>query len=120
MAYLWGYYVCLMYEIDRASGKKSEKPGFYTLEASKNDLFSLTKDYIMFRGHVEEHLSYLQECKDIRGLEQMGKFDRFTAHGACLLGSQQNYYNVIRDHGRQPESGSIEQTVAFFTNFMSG
>jgi hypothetical protein len=117
---VWEYFVdngfggYLLYEIDRTTGKKAEKPGFMTFEQSKNDIFSLTKDYIKFRVHKEEHASYLQECKDIRGLEQMGKFDRFVAHGACLLGSRQNYHNIIRELGTQSESGTIDTILNFF------
>jgi len=119
---VWEYFVnhgyggYLLYQVDRTTGKKAEKPGFMTFEKAKNDLFALTKDYIQYRGHKEEHASYLVECKNIRGLEQMGKYDRFTAHGACLLGSQQNYYNVLREQGTSVKSSDIDGIIDFFSS----
>ena len=89
-----------MYEVDRSTGKKKEKPGFTSLTLSKASLFSEIKDYIEFRGHKECHSSFLRECKDIKGQEEMTKYDRFTAHGAALLGSQQNYHNRILEGER--------------------
>jgi len=119
---VWQYFVdkgyggYLMYEIDRATGKTAEKPGFATYERVKNDLFSSTKDYIRFRGHREEHASYLQECKNIKGMEQMNKFDRFVAHAGCLLGSRQNFYNLQREMKAAPDAGQLSAIVNFFNN----
>ena len=94
-----------MYEIDRVTGKKKEKPGFTSLTLSKASLFSEIKDYIEYRGHKECHSSFLRECKDIKGQEEMTKYDRFTAHGAALLGSQQNYHNRLYEGERSQGSG---------------
>ena len=90
-----GYGGYLMYEVDRQTGKKRDKPGFTSLTLSKASLFSETKDYIEYRGAKERHSTYLKECKDIKGQEEMTKYDRFTAHGAALLGSRQNYHNKL-------------------------
>jgi hypothetical protein len=90
-----GYGGYLMYKVDRLTGKKDERPGFTTLSQSKPSIFSEVKDYIEYRGHKECHASFLKECKDIKGQEEMTKYDRFTAHGAALLGSQQNYHNRL-------------------------
>jgi len=81
-----GYAGYLLYDIDATTGKRKSKPGFFSLEASKNELFSQTKEYIRYRGHKEKFSSYLQECRDIRGVEDMKNYDRLTAHGGCLLG----------------------------------
>jgi len=89
-----------MYELDRVTGKKKERPGFTSLSQSKVSLFSEVKDYIEYRGHKECHSSFLKECKDIKGQEEMTKYDRFTAHGAALLGSQQNYHNRMMETDR--------------------
>jgi len=86
-----GYGGYLKYDINPLSGKREDKPGFYSLTNSKNDLFSETKDYINYRGHKELFASYLREVKDMTGPEDMTKLDRFTAHGAALLGSRSSY-----------------------------
>jgi hypothetical protein len=100
-----GYGGYLMYEIDRATGKKKDKPGFTSLTLSKASLFSEIKDYIEYRGHKERHASFLKECKDIKGQEEMTRYDRFTAHGAALLGSQQNYHNRLMEESMGNVSG---------------
>jgi hypothetical protein len=112
----WEYFIdrsyggYLMYEIDRATGKKKDKPGFTSLTQSKASLFSEIKDYIEYRGHRECHSSFLRECKDIKGQEEMTRYDRFTAHGACLLGSQQNYHNrLLEGEGNQNRDVNIRE-----------
>jgi hypothetical protein len=109
-----GYGGYLLYDIDPISGKRAEKAGFASYEKAKGNLFVATKDYVRFRGHKEEHVSYLLEIKGIQGMEQMNKYDRFTAHGGCLLGSKQNYYNMQREKSNKPSAGQIEKIVNFF------
>jgi hypothetical protein len=104
----------LLYDIDPIKGNRAEKAGFASYEKAKLNLFMETKDYIRFRGHKEEHASYLEECKGIQGLEQMNKYDRFTAHGGCLLGSKQNSYNRQREQHNNPGEGDIKSIVDFF------
>lgn len=106
-----------MYELDRVSGKKKERPGFTSLSQSKVSLFSEVKDYIEYRGHKECHSSFLKECKDIKGQEEMTKYDRFTAHGAALLGSQQNYHNRMAE-GNQSRSSDVD--LRSITNILQG
>ena len=81
-----GYGAYLLYGIDITTGKRKLKPGFFSLESSKNELFTRTKDHIRYRGHKENFLSYLHECRNISGPEDMRNWDRFTCHGGCLLG----------------------------------
>lgn len=93
--YLWQFFIergfggYLLYDTDVLTGKRSEKPGFFSLEKSKDALFSELKQYIDQRGHAEDFDSFLQECKDIQGPEQMKLYDRLTAHGGALLGYKQ-------------------------------
>jgi len=84
--YRKGYAGYLLWDIDSVTGKRKAKPGFFSLEASKNDIFSATKDYIEYRAHKEYFASYLTECRDIGSVENMRHFDRFAAHGGCLIG----------------------------------
>jgi hypothetical protein len=109
-----GYGGYLMYDIDPETGKRAERAGFASYERKKGQLFAATKDYIRFHGHKEEHASYLEECKSIQGVEQMNKYDRFTAHGGCLLGSKQNYYNRMRGATNTPSSDAVREILDFF------
>ena len=99
----WQYFIrrkrggYLKYDVDLETGKRAEKPGFYSLTDSKDELFSEIKKYIDERGHMEVFDEFLQECRDIRGKDEMTKYDRFTAHGAALLGSR-SIYGQIQDN----------------------
>ena len=99
----WQYFIrrkrggYLKYDVDLETGKRAEKPGFYSLTNSKDELFSEIKKYIDERGHMEVFDEFLQECRDIRGKDEMTKYDRFTAHGAALLGSR-SIYGQIQDN----------------------
>jgi hypothetical protein len=90
----WEYFIrrgrggYLKYEQDLTTGKLADKPGFYSQSASKDELFAEIKDYINYRGHKENHLLFLEECRNIRSKDEMTKYDRLTAHGAALLGSR--------------------------------
>lgn len=86
-----GYAGYLKYDINPLTGKRKDKPGFYSLTQSKNDLFAEIKDYIAYRCHEEPFDAFLEEVKAIRGPEEMTKYDRLVAHGGCLLGSRSLY-----------------------------
>jgi hypothetical protein len=96
----WEYFInrgrgnYLKFEQDLMTGKLNDKPGFYSQGASKDELFTEIKDYITFRGHEENHLSFLEECRNIRAKDEMHKYDRLTAHGAALLGSRSPHGKV--------------------------
>jgi hypothetical protein len=81
----------LKFDQNLMTGQLSDKPGFYSLTANKDELFTEIKDYIRFRGHKEVHVSFLEECRNIRSKDEMTKYDRLTAHGAALLGSRSVY-----------------------------
>lgn len=104
----------LLYDIDPVTGRRAEKAGFASYERQKGNLFLETKDYIRYRGHKEEHLSYLDEVKSIQGVEQMNKYDRFTAHGGCLLGSKQNALNRLREDSSRPSEKQVKSILDFF------
>jgi hypothetical protein len=98
---LWQYFIekgyggYLKYDIDPRTGKRADKPGFYTGVENKNDLFGVLKDFISYRIHKEMFLSFLNELKEIKGPEQMTLYDRLTAHGAALMGSKSSWGKVI-------------------------
>lgn len=90
----------LLYDIDKFTGKLKEKPGVDSLERSKQEMFSLWRDYIDARCHKEEHEELLRECKDIRGIEQMRFFDLIAAGGCALMGSKSPYAGMVKDEGK--------------------
>ena len=87
----------LLYDEDPMTGRLKEKPGVFNIESSKQRLFNELRDYIDTRSHVEEFASFLQECKDINGMEEMRMYDRLTSHGLCLMGSRSTYINKIKE-----------------------
>jgi hypothetical protein len=84
--YQRGYAGYLLYDVDSITGRRKLKPGFYSLESSKDKLFAAVKDYIRYRGHKEYFASFLDECINIGGPDKLKYFDRFTAHSGCLIG----------------------------------
>ena len=81
-----GFAGYLLYDFDLMTGKRKNKPGWFSGEATKNELFSITKDYIETCAHKERFLSYLLELRDTRGVEDMRNRDRFAAHAGALYG----------------------------------
>lgn len=78
----------MKYQIDEATGKRKDHPGFYSLTDSKQDLFNAIKRYIFHHSTRERHIDFLLQCRQIRGLDYMTDFDLFVACGGALLGSQ--------------------------------
>jgi hypothetical protein len=83
-----GYGGFLQYEIEISTGRPKDKPGAYAGGDNETELFAETKDYITYHSHIEEHISYLNECKNIRGKEEMTKYDLFSAAGWAQIGDK--------------------------------
>jgi len=81
----------LLYDKDKYTNKLKEKPGCDSLERSKQELFSLWRDYVENRIHKEQHMDILNELKTIRGIEQMRHFDLIAAGGMSLMGAKSTY-----------------------------
>lgn len=109
-----GYAGYLQYDIDPVTGRRAEKPGVFSLTGSKEVLFACTKDYIRYRGHQEDFISYLQEIKSIQGVEEMTLHDRFTAHGLALMGSRSKMGSVYHQNKKEVESsGNFVNALKF-------
>lgn len=98
----------LIYDIDLRTGQKKSTAGVHNIDTTKQRLFSLTKEYLEYRCHVEEHVSYLEECKRIRSMEEMTSYDRFAAHGLALMGAQSLYPSRLADNG---DSYDLEDVI---------
>lgn len=82
-----GYAGYLKYDIDLATNKPKNYPGFYSLTDSKQDLFQKTRNYIQDHGHRVLHKRLLLQWKEIQHMTQMTKFDLLTAAGGCFIGA---------------------------------
>lgn len=113
----WGFGGYLLYDFDPVKGVVKENAGFHSSESKKQDLFLGLKQYIEEHGHRESHLDLLMECKDIGGLEEMTKYDLFTAGGGCQLGRKSQYARLLRAHlgtGEESDAGSMGIDFAHF------
>lgn len=94
----------LYYDVDERTGKRKTNPGFNSLTATKNDIFSSSMQYIKLHGHREHHIELLDEYLNIPGIEKMKDYDLFTAAGGCLLAAQKPIYRAYVD-GKENETG---------------
>ena len=99
-----GYGGYFLYDIG-LDGKQKPLPGRYTGTEVQQDIVREIKDYIEFRGHIENHDDLLNEIKTFRGIEDLTHKDLLTAFGYSLLGSKSRYREII--------SNSMGDTVDF-------
>ena len=83
-----GFAEFLYYFRDLSTGQERKTPGFNSLSGTKNDIFNAWRDYVAVHGMRERHERILNQVKDINGLEEMTKYDLFTAGGGCLISSE--------------------------------
>ena len=85
-----GYYGYLLH-LRKEDGTIDQQPGIYT-QFQKPQYFNELRDYLELKAHKEKHLLFLEECKAIKGPEEMFKYDRLTAHALALIGAQNMGY----------------------------
>lgn len=104
----------LLYDVDVMTGKLKEKPGVFSLSASKNSLFTGLKDYLDRRCDVEAFDAFLTECKEIGGTNEMTDFDRLTAHGIALMGSKSTYSDMFSEDDIYNNSTNLDDYIEQF------
>ena len=72
-----------------------DNPGYFMGGGTKMEMMNLMRNYIAYRGHKENDLKLLIECKSIRGIELLTNYDRLAAAGAALMGSRSNYGKML-------------------------
>lgn len=88
----------LKYDFDDIAGVTSKNPGFNTKVGHiKQDLFNAIRDYIEKHGMRERHFDILDQCKSIKGLEELTNYDLFTAAAGALVGSDNGYGGHIEE-----------------------
>jgi hypothetical protein len=84
----------LKYDVDSATGRPKDTPGYYAGTSTINDGLVEVKDYISFNGATENHLSFLEEARSMRSVDDLTNNDRFAAHLASLLGARSSYGKI--------------------------
>ena len=89
----------LKYEIDEITKKPKAYCGFYSTGnqsgSSKNQLFNAIRNYIDHRIHKERHMKFLVECREIKSMEEMTRYDLLTACGGCLMGAESIHGKIL-------------------------
>uniref|UniRef100_A0A6M3KNW4 Uncharacterized protein n=1 Tax=viral metagenome TaxID=1070528 RepID=A0A6M3KNW4_9ZZZZ len=88
------YGAYLKYEFDKYGVLKSE-PGVYSLRESKDRMAKAIRYYLITHGHRCMSYRFLDQCRRIRYLEEMTKYDLFAACGLVLLGSESDYSKLF-------------------------
>ena len=104
----WEYFIrhnhggYLKHDINVKDGKPKEKPGYWMGGNEKVEMFQAVADYLEKNVHRERHISFLKECKKIRGPEELQNFDRLAAHGAALRGARDmDVTSAVTEHSNR-------------------
>lgn len=97
---LWRYFEkrgfdgYLKYDVDD-KGRFKDRPGIYSMESNKQDMFGLMQKHI--KDHVlrERHPDLLTQMKDIAAIDDMTNFDLLTAALLALWGSGQRVNDLL-------------------------
>jgi hypothetical protein len=84
----------LKYDTDPMTGRNKTTPGYFAGTSTINDGIAEIKDYIAFNGADENHLSFLEEVRGMRSVDDLTNNDRFAAHMASLLGARSSYGKI--------------------------
>jgi hypothetical protein len=106
-----GYGGFLQTDLDKVTGKPKETPGAYATTETKTELFTEWKDFISYHCHLEEHTSLLREAKQIRGVEELTKYDLFASFGWALVGSKRKLGGYSTKKKIEAERGVTVKSV---------
>tara|TARA_R110001599_G_scaffold185820_1_gene380073 strand:- start:394 stop:825 length:432 start_codon:yes stop_codon:yes gene_type:complete len=90
--FLWDYFIdrgypaYLWYGKDRRTGIFNKKPGTFTTEVTRDEIFREIQTYIEKHGSREDSVEFLRQCLEIE--EKMTDFDLFVAYGLALIQSK--------------------------------
>jgi len=85
----------LKHDVDEATNKIKDKPGFTSNAITKQAIFNSWKTYIEHHFHRERHIDLVKQVKKIKGIEYMTDHDLFTAGGGCLISQRSGYAQVL-------------------------
>jgi hypothetical protein len=101
----------LFYAVDKATGKMRNTPGYSSLGASKQEMFNLFISYLQNHCHRERHAELLNDCKNIKGLDDMTNYDRWAAAAGCLKGASELWEEPT--YSKQKEGRDITDVFSF-------
>ena len=97
---LWRYFEkrgfdgYLKYDVDD-KGRFKDRPGIYSMESNKQDMFGLMQKHINDHVLRERHPDLLTQMKDIAAIDDMTNFDLLTAALLALWGSGQRVNDLL-------------------------
>lgn len=109
-----GYAGYLKYAVDPFTGKLKSKPGMYSTGSGKQDIFNAIKRYVAIHVHREMHRRFVKQVREIKGPQEMTRYDLFTARGICLVGAR--YPSRDEDYDNESEDvQSLEDLVSVYS-----
>lgn len=119
---LWDYFVdrgragYLLYAIDRKTGKFKSTPGATTgNNSTAQELFTEYVKWSNRHAFKEDQMPLLQEISKISGIDEMTKYDLFTAGGFALMGAK-----ILKDINRgMPDEKEEINIESFFKKYKS-
>jgi len=77
-------------------GKMKSEPGTHLHTQSKQEGFSLVRNFIDYHCHKINHLSFLNECKEITNMDDLQNFDLLASVMCSLLGSRSRHAKILK------------------------
>ena len=108
-------YARYLYFDQKEGGKFEVNPGDKTDQYVKENIFARTQKYIVNCAVRCCHDEYLKEVRDITSVDDMTKFDLFTAVGYALLGEYKDIGSAMPalGYGKPQEVGASLDDVLF-------
>ena len=101
--FLWKYFEqrgfdgYLKYDIDSVTGKLKNRPGVYSIDTIKEDMFTAMHGYIASHILRQKHPDLLQQMKDISAIDDMTKYDLLTSALLAYWGSESRVNEILHD-----------------------
>lgn len=108
-----GYRGLLVHKFNKEKEAMETIAGQATDTFTKQQIFKKIQSYIKYHCPRERHADFLEQVRDITSLQEMTKYDLFTAVGYAMVGQSQ-YLNDIQMVDK-PESN--ENNAPFFQTF---
>lgn len=80
----------------KPDGIYKNTPGFNSVDASKQILFNHLRNYIEVHCEREKHIRILEQCKSIKGIEDMKNWDLVTAAGGAIMGANSDFDRFMK------------------------
>lgn len=99
-----GFYGYLLHRVNRVTGRVDNRPGAATGGEIVKRIWTAWAEYIKKNGHREQHLVFLEQCRDI--VDAMNDYDAFAAGGYALIQDEETFVDYT-----EPEPVDISNFV---------